>query len=65
MELLAGSLHYSRDPDEVGRLVLRIMAKRNPVGVYYAAHGKQRLAVLLKKLLPAGLFQRLMMREYR
>lgn len=65
MEILGGSLHYSRDPDEVGRLVLRIMAKRNPVGVYYAAHGKQRLAVLLKKVLPAGLFQRLMMKEYR
>lgn len=65
MELLAGSLHYGRDPDEVGRLVLRIMAERDPVGVYYAAHGKQRLAVLLKKLLPAGLFQRLMMKEYR
>lgn len=65
MELLGGSLHYSRDPDEVGRLVLRIMAKRNPVGVYYAAHGKQRLAVLLKKVLPAALFQRLMMQEYR
>ena len=65
MELLGSSQHYSRDPDEVGRLVLRIMAERDPVGVYYAAHGKQRLAVLLKKLLPAGLFQRLMMREYR
>lgn len=65
MELLGSSLHYSRDPDEVGRLVLRIMAKRNPVGVYYAAHGKQRLAVLLKKVFPAGLFQRLMMQEYR
>jgi NAD(P)-dependent dehydrogenase (short-subunit alcohol dehydrogenase family) len=65
MELLGGSLHYSRDPDEVGRLVLRIMAERAPIGVYYAAHGKQRLAVLLKKILPAGLFQRLMMAEYK
>lgn len=65
MELLGGSLHYSRDPGEVGRLVSRIIAARRPVGVYYAAHGKQRLAVLLKKVLPAGLFQRLMMREYR
>jgi NAD(P)-dependent dehydrogenase (short-subunit alcohol dehydrogenase family) len=65
MELLDGSLHYSRDPAEVGRLVLRIMSMRAPVGTYYAAHGKQRLAVLLKKWLPAGLFQRLMMKEYR
>lgn len=65
MELLGGSLHYSRDPDEVAVLVLKIMAMRNPVGVYYAAHGKQRLAVLLKKILPAGVFQRLMLKEYR
>lgn len=65
MEILGSSLHYSRNPDEVAVLVQRIMAMRNPVGVYYAAHGKQRLAVLLKKILPAGLFQRLMMKEYR
>ncbi|HMN04952.1 MAG TPA: SDR family oxidoreductase [Flavobacteriales bacterium] len=65
MEILGSSLHYSRDPDEVGVLVQRIMAMKDPVGVYYAAHGKQRLAVLLKKILPAGLFQRLMMKEYR
>lgn len=65
MELLGSSLHYSRDPDEVAVLVQRIMAQKKPVGVYYAAHGKQRLAVLLKKILPAGLFQRLMMKEYR
>ncbi len=65
MELLSGSLHYSRDPDEVGRLVQRIMDSAKPKTVYQAAHGKQRLAVLLKKLLPDRLFQRLMMAEYK
>ncbi|MCO5273391.1 MAG: SDR family oxidoreductase [Flavobacteriales bacterium] len=65
MELLGGSLHYSRDPNEVARLVERIMADPRPRTVYYAAHGKQRLAVLLKKLLPGRFFQRLMMQEYK
>jgi NAD(P)-dependent dehydrogenase (short-subunit alcohol dehydrogenase family) len=65
MELLGGSLHYSRDPDEVAQLVQRIMATAKPRTVYYAAYGKQRLAVLLKKILPGRLFQQLMMKEYK
>ncbi len=43
----------------------RSMGAARPKTVYYAAHGLQRSAVLLKKLLPGRLFQRLMMREYR
>lgn len=65
MELLGNSLHYSRDPDEVAVLVQRIMRTPGPGTVYHAAHGKQKLAVLLKKLLPGRLFQRLMLREYK
>lgn len=65
MELLGSNLHYSRDPDEVAVLVQRIMDAKQPATLYYAAHGKQRLAVLLKKLLPGRLFQRLMVREYK
>lgn len=65
MELLSGSLHYSHDPDEVAVLVQKIMATDRPKSVYHAAHGKQMLAVLMKKLLPGRLFQRLMLREYK
>jgi NAD(P)-dependent dehydrogenase (short-subunit alcohol dehydrogenase family) len=65
MELLGNSLHYSHDPDEVAMLVQRIMGTARPKSVYYAAHGKQMLAVLMKKLLPGRFFQRLVMREYK
>lgn len=65
MELLGGSLHYSHDPDEVAVLVQQIMGTERPKAVYYAAHGMQRLAVVLKKVLPGRFFQRLLMREYR
>lgn len=65
MGVLAGSLHYSRDPDEVAVLVSRLMRQAAPYGVQYSAHGVQRLSVLLKKLLPARLFERMMMRHYR
>lgn len=65
MEVLGGSLHYSRDPDEVAVLVGKIMAKAKPRSVYYAAHGLQRLSVELKKLLSGRRFQRMMMRYYR
>jgi len=65
MELLSNSLHYSHDPDEVAVLVQRIMGTAKPKSVYHAAHGKQMLAVLMKKLLPGRFFQRLVMREYK
>jgi NAD(P)-dependent dehydrogenase (short-subunit alcohol dehydrogenase family) len=65
MELLSSSLHYSHDPDEVAILVQKIMGTARPRSVYHAAHGKQLLAVLMKKLLPGKFFQRLVMREYK
>lgn len=65
MRVLNGSLHYSRDPDEVAVKVSRLIRHPAPYGVRYAAHGVQRLSVVLKKVLPARLFERLMMRHYR
>ncbi|MBL8003288.1 MAG: SDR family oxidoreductase [Flavobacteriales bacterium] len=65
MEVLGGSLHYSRDPDEVAVLVAKIMATPRPKSAYYAAHGVQRLSVELKKLLPGRRFQRMMMKHYQ
>ncbi len=65
MAVLGGSMHYSRDPDEVAVLVSKLIRTKAPHGVHYAAHGVQRLSVLLKKVLPGRLFERLMMRHYR
>lgn len=65
MDLLGGSLDSGRDPDEVAVLVERILAARKPKSLYRAAHGNQRLAVLLKQLLPGRLFERLLVRQYK
>ena len=65
MRVLDGSLHYSRDPDEVAVKVSRLIHRSSPYGVHFAAHGVQRLSVVLKKVLPSRLFERLMMRHYR
>lgn len=65
MEVLSSSLHYSHDPDEVAVLVEKIMAARRPKSVYHAAHGMQRVAVVMKKLLPGRWFEKLVLREYK
>lgn len=65
MGILDGSLHYSRDPDEVALLVQRIMATPKPRSLYRAAHGVQLMSVLLKKLLPGRRFERMVMKHYR
>ncbi len=64
MEVLSGSLHYSRDPDELARVVARVIADPEPRAAYLVAQGVQRISVLAKKLLPGRLFQRLVGKHY-
>ncbi|MEO8067294.1 MAG: SDR family oxidoreductase [Flavobacteriales bacterium] len=64
MEVLGGSLHYSRDPDELAQVVARIIATPRPKTVYRVAQGKQKLSVLLKKLLPGHAFERMVGKHY-
>lgn len=64
MEILNGSLHYSRDPDELARVVARIIAAPNPRTHYIVAQGLQRVSVLAKKLLPGRIFQRMVGKHY-
>ncbi len=64
MEVLDGSMHYSRDPDELARVVARIIASPAPKTHYLVAQGVQRMSVLLKKLLPGRMFQRMVQKHY-
>ncbi len=64
MEILGGSMHYSRDPDELAVVVARIIASPHPRSVYHVAEGKQKLSVLLKKLLPGRMFERMVGKHY-
>ena len=65
MELLGGSMHYSRDPDELARVVARIIASPKPNASYLVAQGVQRISVLAKKLLPGRVFQRMVGKHYQ
>lgn len=64
MGILDGSLHYSRDPDELAVVVTRIIASERPRSVYRVAQGVQRLSVVLKKLLPGRRFERMVGKHY-
>ncbi|MCW5898738.1 MAG: SDR family oxidoreductase [Flavobacteriales bacterium] len=64
MEILGGSMHYSRDPDELARVVARIIATPKPRPSYVVATGIQKLSVRLRTILPGRLFQRLVRRHY-
>lgn len=64
MAILGGSLHYSRDPDELAVVVAKIIATPHPKSVYHVAQGKQKLSVLLKKLLPGRTFERMVGKHY-
>ncbi|HOZ41423.1 MAG: SDR family oxidoreductase [Flavobacteriales bacterium] len=64
MEVLGGSMHYSRDPDELARVIARIIASPRPRTVYRVAEGVQKMSVLLKKLLPGRMFERMVRKHY-
>lgn len=64
MEVLGGSMHYSRDPDELAQVVERIVNDPAPALVYRVAQGVQKLSVLLKKMLPGRRFERMVGKHY-
>lgn len=64
MAILGGSLHYSRDPDELAVVVARIIASPRPRSVYRVAQGVQKLSVLLKKVLPGRAFERMVGKHF-
>ena len=45
MEILSDSMHYSRDPDDLARVVARIIASPRPKVSYIVAQGRQKLRV--------------------
>lgn len=64
MAVLGGSMHYSRDPDEFAQVVEKVIASRNPKTTYIVAQGVQRLSIVLKKILPGRMFERMVRKHY-
>ncbi len=64
MKILEGSLGASRDPDELARVIAKIIATPKPETVYHVAVGKQKLSILLKKLLPGRIFSGMIRKHY-
>lgn len=64
MEVLGGSMHYSRDPDELAQVVQKVINARSPKTTYIVAQGVQRISIVLKKLLPGRLFEGMVRKHY-
>lgn len=64
MAELGGSMHYSRDPDELAQVIERIIASKHPKATYIVAQGIQRISIFLKKVLPGRMFERLLRKHY-
>lgn len=61
MEVLSNSLsNRGRDPDDLARLVARIIAAPRPRTRYRIAHVVEKLSVLLKGVLPGHWFERML-----
>jgi hypothetical protein len=64
MAILGGSMHYSRDPDELAQVVERIINSPRPKASYVVAQGMQRISIWAKKLLPGRMFERMVRKHY-
>ncbi len=64
MDILGGSMHYSRDPDELAKVVQKIIADPEPKALYVVAQGMQRVSILAKKILPGRMFERMVRKHY-
>lgn len=64
MEVLGGSMHYSRDPDELAQVVARIMESPRPKLNYVVAQGMQKLSIQLRKVLPGRMFMGMVRKHY-
>jgi NAD(P)-dependent dehydrogenase (short-subunit alcohol dehydrogenase family) len=64
MAILGGSMHYSRDPDDLAQVVAAIIASPRPKTIYRVAQGIQKLSVQLKKVLPGHMFARMVRKHY-
>lgn len=64
MAILGSSLHYSREPDELAKVVEGIIQSDRPKTLYIVAQGMQRFSVLAKKMLPGRMFARMVRKHY-
>lgn len=64
MNLVEKDENSGPDPQEVAKLVLKIIRKKNPAIRYTVGRPVQKLGVVLKKILPAGLFEMILTKKY-
>ena len=65
LALMDQHVSQGKDPMEVARMVYRILQKRHPAVNYTVGSPLQRLSLLLKRLLPDKIYERLLLNHYK
>ncbi len=63
-EAVNAEVAHAKDPEDMGKAVLRLLDQRKPPLYVTVAPPLQRLAIVLKRLLPDRIFERLIARRY-
>jgi NAD(P)-dependent dehydrogenase (short-subunit alcohol dehydrogenase family) len=64
-QLINEEVSKGQDPMKIGKLVFKIMNTKNPKVRYNTGGFSSKLALVLKRILPTRLFERLMMNHYK
>jgi NAD(P)-dependent dehydrogenase (short-subunit alcohol dehydrogenase family) len=64
-QIINHEVENGQNPFKIGKLVYRIMSKKNPRLRYNTGDFTSKLALILKKTLPPRLFERMLMNHYR
>lgn len=65
LKLINGHVNDGKDPLEVAKMVLKIMQTPNPKPHYKVGAFMQRFSVVLKKLLPGKVYEKLLVNHYK
>ncbi|MEJ2162990.1 MAG: short-chain dehydrogenase/reductase, partial [Robiginitalea sp.] len=65
LRLMDAHVSEGNDPEEVAKKVYRILQKKNPRVHYTVGSPMQRFSLVLKKILPDKIYERLLLNHYK
>ncbi len=65
LELINEHVSAGGDPQQVAKMVYRVIQKKNPKVHYLVGAFTQKLSIVLKKILPSKVYERLLLNHYK
>lgn len=65
LKLMNQHVDEGKDPHEMAEAIYKIISEKNPRGHYRVGDGMQKFSIVLKRILPDKLFEKLLLKHYK